>query len=232
VASPRAERREVAESRERILDAAESYFAEEGIDASLHRLAELAGVGNATLFRRFPNRDQLVRALYDRSVTRVDELFALIERNENPGWDRLYAFAFGSVELMFALPVLPAVMRRMAEIDPDYRPGDRWSAPLRSDLALAQSEGIVRADATTYDLVAIPLALGGMAHLADPMRHILGMRLVTIALDGLRAPGATPLETISFTLAAYHRGVHGLPPEAEPEADADAEEEPEAEPEV
>jgi hypothetical protein len=29
-------------------------------------------------------------------------------------------------------------------------------------------------------------------------------------LDGLRAPGATPLESISLTLEAYHRGVHGL----------------------
>jgi hypothetical protein len=36
------------------------------------------------------------------------------------------------------------------------------------------------------------------------------MRLVAIMLDGLRAPGATPLESISLTLEAYHRGVHGL----------------------
>lgn len=194
----------------RILDAAELFFAEEGVDASLHRLAELAGVGNATLFRRFPGRDDLIRALYDRAVARVDDLVALIERNEQPGWDRLFAFAFGSVELMFALPVLPAVMRRMAEIDPDYRPGDRWVAPLVRDLELAQAEGVVRPDATGYDVAAIPLALGGMAHLADPMRHVVGMRLVTIMLDGLRSPGTTPLGSIALTLEAYHRGVHGL----------------------
>lgn len=210
MARARAERREVAESRERILDAAEVFFAEHGVDASLHRLAELAGLGNATLFRRFPSRDDLIRALYDRAVARVDDLVAIIERNEQPGWDRLHAFAYGSVELMFALPVLPAVMRRMAEIDPDYRPGDRWVAPLLRDLELAQADGVVRADARGYDVAAIPLALGGMAHLADPMRHILGMRLVAIMLDGLRAPGATPLESISLTLEAYHRGVHGL----------------------
>lgn len=210
MARVRAERREVAESRTRILDAAESFFAEEGVDASLHRLAELAGVGNATLFRRFPCRDDLIRALYDRAVARVDDLVALIDRNEQPGWDRLFAFAFGSVELMFALPVLPAVMRRMAEIDPGYRPGDRWVAPLLRDLELAQAAGVVRADATGYDIAAIPLALGGMAHLADPMRHVVGMRLVTIMLDGLRAPGTTPLGGVEFTREAYHRGVHGL----------------------
>ena len=135
---------------------------------------------------------------------------ALIDRNEQPGWDRLFAFAYGSVELMFALPVLPAVMRRMAEIDPDYRPGDRWVAPLLRDLELAQADGRVRADATGYDFAAIPLALAGMAHLAEPMRHIVGMRIVTIMLDGLRAPGATPLASISLTLEDYHRGVHGL----------------------
>lgn len=206
----RAERREVAENRERILDAAEVFFADEGVDASLHRLAELAGVGSATLFRRFPSRDDLIRALYDRAVARVDDLVGMIERNEQPGWDRLHAFAYGSVQLMFALPVLPAVMRRMAEIDPDYRPGDRWVAPLRRDLALAQCDGIVRPDVTGFDVAAIPLALAGMAHLADPMRRVVSMRLVTIMLDGLRAPGATPLESLSLTLEGYHRGVHGL----------------------
>ena len=92
----------------------------------------------------------------------------------------------------------------------DYRPGDRWVAPLLRDLELAQADGRVRADATGYDFAAIPLALAGMAHLAEPMRHIVGMRIVTIMLDGLRAPGATPLASISLTLEDYHRGVHGL----------------------
>lgn len=211
MARVRAERREVAESRERILAAAEVFFASEGIDASLHRLAEEAGVGVATLFRRFPHRDDLIRALYDRSVARVDELAARVQRDEAPGWDRLVAHAYGAVELVFAIPVLPAVMKRMAEIDPAYRPGDRWIEPLVRDVAHAQSDGIVRPDATGYDFAAIPLAAGGIAHLTDPVRRLIGARLVTIMLDGLRAPGATPLpELADLTVESYHRGVHGL----------------------
>jgi AcrR family transcriptional regulator len=217
MARVRAERREVAESRERILAAAEVLFAAEGIDAPLHRLADEAGVGNATLFRRFPGRDELVRGLYDRAVDRIDALADRIRRDEAPGWDRLVAHAHGSVELVFALPVLPAVMNRMAQIDPGYRPGDRWVEPLVRDVEQAQRDGIVRLDATGYDFAAIPLAVGGIAHLADPVRRLLGARLVTVMLDGLRAPGTTPLPGIaSLTVEAYHRGVHGL------DADADA----------
>jgi AcrR family transcriptional regulator len=211
MARVRAERREVAESRERILATAERFFAVEGLDAPLHRLAEEAGVGNATLFRRFPGRDDLVRALYDRAVTRIDALAERVELERAPGWDRLVANAHGSVALVFDLPVLPAVMNRMAQIDPEYRPGDRWIEPLVRDVEQAQRDGVVRPDATGYDFAAIPLAVGGIAHLADPVRRLIGARLVTLMLDGLRAPGITPLPDLaSLTVEAYHRGVHGL----------------------
>ena len=88
---PRAPRREIAESSERILSTAEVFFAEHGIDASLHTLADEAGVGVATLFRRFRGRDELIRALYDRSVARVDALAERVIAEYAPGWDRLRA---------------------------------------------------------------------------------------------------------------------------------------------
>jgi AcrR family transcriptional regulator len=53
---------------ERILEAARAVFAEEGLDASVADVAERAGVGTATIFRRFPSKDDLVAAMLERGL--------------------------------------------------------------------------------------------------------------------------------------------------------------------
>src|SRR5689334_12369493 len=50
--------------RQRILDAAAQVFAEQGLGATLADVASRAGVGVATVYRRFPNKDDLILALF------------------------------------------------------------------------------------------------------------------------------------------------------------------------
>jgi AcrR family transcriptional regulator len=56
-------RRDAQRNYERIVAAAASVFAEQGADGSLNEVARRAGVGPATLYRRFPTRDALLAAL-------------------------------------------------------------------------------------------------------------------------------------------------------------------------
>jgi AcrR family transcriptional regulator len=53
---------------ERILEAARAVFAEHGLEASVADVAERAGVGTATIFRRFPSKDDLVAAMLERGL--------------------------------------------------------------------------------------------------------------------------------------------------------------------
>jgi AcrR family transcriptional regulator len=57
-------RADAERNRERVLDAAREVFAEQGLDASTNEVARRAGVGIATLFRRFPTREELVEAVF------------------------------------------------------------------------------------------------------------------------------------------------------------------------
>jgi AcrR family transcriptional regulator len=70
-------RRDAAENRARLIAAAEHVFAESGTTASMEDIARTAGVGPATLYRRFPAKDDLVRAVLEgffrRLVTLADE---------------------------------------------------------------------------------------------------------------------------------------------------------------
>ena len=66
-------RADAERNRERVLHAARDVFAEQGLDASTNEIARRAGVGVATLFRRFPTRDDLVGAVF------ADKMAAYVE---------------------------------------------------------------------------------------------------------------------------------------------------------
>lgn len=65
-------RRDVAERREKILDAAEEVFTLLGIYTPLEAVTERAGVGSGTFYRNFPDRQALLDALLDRSLIRIE----------------------------------------------------------------------------------------------------------------------------------------------------------------
>ncbi len=62
-------RADARENRERILAAAREVYAEQGLEAPLAEVARRAGVGVATLFRRFPDREQLITAVFATKIT-------------------------------------------------------------------------------------------------------------------------------------------------------------------
>lgn len=65
--APRRLRADAARNSERIVRAARDVFAEQGPDARLDEVARRAGVGVATLYRRFPDKAVLVRAVLDQA---------------------------------------------------------------------------------------------------------------------------------------------------------------------
>ena len=73
---PSALRADAARNRARIIAAAADVFAERGLDASTAEIAHRAGVGEATLFRRFPTKDDLIDAIIE---TRMEEVAALAD---------------------------------------------------------------------------------------------------------------------------------------------------------
>src|SRR6478735_2621333 len=77
-------RADAAKNRRRIVDAARAVYAERGIDASLDEIARRAGVGNATLYRRFPTRDALLAAAFEERLTEYARAAAAALRAPDP----------------------------------------------------------------------------------------------------------------------------------------------------
>jgi AcrR family transcriptional regulator len=76
VPGPRRLRADAARNRAAIVAAAREVFAEQGLQAPLEEIALRAGVGIATLYRRFPAREQLVAAALTEKVTQYAEAAA------------------------------------------------------------------------------------------------------------------------------------------------------------
>jgi AcrR family transcriptional regulator len=64
-------RADAKRNRERILEAAREVFTRDGATASLDDIARRSGVGNATLYRHFPTRDDLIEAVYRSEVEKL-----------------------------------------------------------------------------------------------------------------------------------------------------------------
>ena len=68
---PRQLRADAERNRLRIIEAARDLFAERGLEVSMDEVAERAGVGVGTVYRRFANRDDLITAIFAEHLKEV-----------------------------------------------------------------------------------------------------------------------------------------------------------------
>jgi AcrR family transcriptional regulator len=104
IGSQPSERADAARNRLKILEAAERLIARHGIEnVSMDMLAEEAGVGKGTIFRRFGDRASLALSLLDEHVQAFQEAFIRGEPPLGPGAppiERLRAFGHAMIDLL------------------------------------------------------------------------------------------------------------------------------------
>jgi len=187
---------DAAANREKLLDAAGAVFAEQGLGAPLIAVAKLAGVGNATLYRHFPDKHALIMALAARVAGRFEAIQAEGAAAES-GWRGIEIAIDGTVAMYLDFPWLPAVLE-YARQHRDDDPGFEQTG--LEGIERAWAEGSLRRDIEATDVAFIPLLLSGLLRLPEPMRSIVIARQRDIVLDGFRAhdvprqpPGGAPL---------------------------------------
>jgi len=187
-------RADAQRNRERILEAARGAFADEGAQTHVAAIAERAGVGVGTVYRHFPTKEALRDALIaDRLETLQAELVAARKEEESAwtGFRRFFrAVAHMQIRDRSLMEFIAGASIGSAELEQQR---DRLYAQARELMRDAQREGAMRTDVEPGDM---PLLLGGIAQVlagAVPRAEELGERCVAIVLDGLVAPGTTPL---------------------------------------
>jgi AcrR family transcriptional regulator len=189
----RALRADAERNRERILAAAREVFAERGLDAPLEVIAQRAGVGQATLYRRFPRREDLIVACF---APKLAEYAAAVEEAlaAPDAWTGFCEFFERVCAMQAADQGVQDVLTTTFPTDPAVEEQRMWAFARFAELAgRAQAEGSLRADFVPEDLVLLLMANAGVVR---AMRHAAPeawRRFVGLMIDALRAERAQPL---------------------------------------
>src|SRR3954453_24011625 len=99
-ATTRPLRKDAAHNRERLLEAARELFAQHGLGVTLNDIAHHAGVGLATAYRRFANKEEVIDALFEERLQAVSEVAEEALDDTDP-WNVLISFLERSLEMHF-----------------------------------------------------------------------------------------------------------------------------------
>jgi AcrR family transcriptional regulator len=204
-------RADAERNRRRILEAAARVFAQRGLGVTLDDIAHETGVGVGTVYRRFPDKEQLIDALFE---ARIEEMVAIAEAGlQNP--DPMA----GLVHFLERGLELQATDRGLKELLHTGRMGTKRVTHARSRMAprvmtlvaRAQESGQLRADAAGPDIPLITLMIGAIMDATHEVRPDVWRRLLTIVIDGLRAGPdvATPMPVGPLALDETQRVMGG-----------------------
>ncbi len=195
---PRADGRR---NREALLSRAAELIAEQGPGVPLDEIARAAGVGNATLYRHFPDRNSLLHAIAKQVIGLTAEAAERALTEETDSYQALACYLREAVQMRVAW-VMPAIAAALDRDDAELAGlRARSVAAIAKLIVNAQRDGVIRPDVTFGDIslllirLARPLPPGQDRAVQDSVAQ----RHLTILLAGLR-PGAEPLPGPGLTL--------------------------------
>ncbi|WP_083666227.1 TetR/AcrR family transcriptional regulator [Saccharomonospora sp. CUA-673] len=180
-------RSDARENRDRVLDAARSLFAERGLDVTMRQIARRAGVGPATLYRRFPAKQLLVEEAFAQELQACVDILAEGCDDPNP-WRGFCSM----IERMSVLTVrnqgfVDAFLAN-GRYDGAFAEHRRRLVPMLGDLAArARAAGGLRADFVLDDFVLIQLGARGLTGLPAEERERAARRHAALVIESLRA---------------------------------------------
>ncbi|TQM78854.1 TetR family transcriptional regulator [Saccharothrix saharensis] len=185
-------RADARQNRDRILDSAREAFAADGLDVSMTEIARRAGVGVATLYRRFPTKEALVREVFAEQLAACTGEVHRAAADPDPwrGFCRVVAelCEMQARDRGFSAAFLSAF--------PDAVPVDEMRA--RAEEAFsglverAKGVGALRPDFTVDDLMLVLMANNGLVTDSVDATVAASRRLVAYFLQAFQARAPLP----------------------------------------
>jgi AcrR family transcriptional regulator len=193
-------RRDAALNREKILRAAREVFGQHGLRVTLDDVARHAGVGVGTVYRRFPDKETLVRALFEQDLGIRQASAERALAHPDP-WE-------GFVDFLTEMGADLAENRGLQEV---IMLGSHSSEPietvrggmlpfLEALIKRAQESGDLRAEITPSDIPVVVQMLSAASQFTQGKRPDVWRRYFEIILNGIRQrPDNLPLTTPSLS---------------------------------
>lgn len=181
---PRRIRADAQRNMDSLLQAAMNVFASSGVDAPVREIAEQAGVGVGTVYRHFPQRSDLIEAVFRQEVDACADAATELSAQYEPG-EALARWMQRYVDFITAKRGLAAALHSgdpAYEMLPAYF--DKRLKPALADLLeTAAAAGEIGADAEPDDLLRAGASLCAAGAKGDPQQ---ARHMVALLVDGLR----------------------------------------------
>jgi AcrR family transcriptional regulator len=172
-------------NRDRLLEVAKEAFSRLGADASLEEVAKQAGVGAGTLYRHFPTRDELLKAVYRSEVEKLasaEQKFA----ETMPPMEALRAWMLLFVDYIATKKIIAPALNNLVGgtskvFEASYT--QVWDA-IRALVKRAIKSGDIRKDLDPIDLLRALIGVSNVATSPDWQQS--ARRLVDILITGSR----------------------------------------------
>lgn len=190
-------RADARRNREQIIEAARTLFVRLGPEVPMEEIARTAGVGVGTLYRRFPDRDQLIKAVSLDNFTRLAEMARAVERDEPDPERALTALLYSTLELRLGMTMTTAsgrISEALQHTPEISRLRDEVVEIAERFLHRAQDIGAIRADVQIGDVILALVMVGRLAPITNhDLSDMVFQRLVALMMDGIRATSSAPL---------------------------------------
>ncbi|MFD9699055.1 TetR/AcrR family transcriptional regulator [Lentzea sp. NPDC059081] len=178
-------RADARENRARVLTVARELFAERGIDVPMAAIARRAGVGVATLYRRFPTKEALVMEAFTEQFAVCQA--AIEEALADPDPWRGFSTVIEKVCLLQACDrgFTAAFVASFPEMQSEVR--DRTWECFAALVQRAKDSRVLRADFSPHDLTLVLMANAGLTGVPVEMSTAASRRLVAYLLESFRS---------------------------------------------
>ncbi|MET8082131.1 TetR/AcrR family transcriptional regulator [Streptomyces sp. NPDC005303] len=186
-------RSDAERNRERIIAAARTVFARDGLNASMASVAREAGVGIATMFRRFPTKEELVDAVFiDRMTAYADAVTAALD-DPDP-WQGFVGYvetacAMQAADYGFA-DVLTTTFPSAKALE--RRRNEAYEGMVEL-IGRAKATGRLREDFDPSDLVLVHMANAGVVNATGTAAPDAWRRVVALLIQSFEGPARGPL---------------------------------------
>ncbi|WP_343239988.1 TetR/AcrR family transcriptional regulator [Streptomyces sp. SID12488] len=203
VTRPRAD---ALRNRERIVAAAREMFVEFGAEVPIDEIARRAGVGNATVYRNFPDREALVREVVCSVMDRTSEAVELALAETGDAFAALERFVHVTADERIGA-LCPMMSSTFDQHHPDLEAARERVERLTGEIMdRAKAAGQLRTDVGVGDvLVAVSQLSRPPAGTACTSIDRFVHRHLQLFLDGLRAPARSELPGKAVTMEDLRR---------------------------
>ena len=172
-----------------LLLAAMEVFAKSGVDAPVREIAEKAGVGLGTVYRHFPQRSDLIAAVFKNKMDACADAAPVLASEYEPG-EALARWIQRYVDFVATKRGLAAALHSG---DPAYSSlpvyfNERLLPALKTLLDAAVAAGAVRPGIEAYDLLR---AVATLSYGSLEKEPVYARKMVALLVDGLRYGAGT-----------------------------------------